>query len=448
MPIWEVNVIKSIISQLQVDTQGQRLIPSKLNMVPKTENEVTAVYKIMEDTIEGECEVLYDISPLPQYVLQRMPHLVPQPQLVGHGQFIDIVKTKNFTNCKHRPEYHFGLTGLMQWEPTSNKMGDFLARSSVSRMVISGNLKSYTIQSSVTTNKVILSPEIYNNQKGQVFSRVNLTLSSVHSAQGEPTGCTNPQTIRKLVYDYNSPWTNDQEARNRWDQTRTTQEYRQTEVSSGEGTVRHSRGRRAIQNVIGKHYSDDDAESYEEMTETEWHQQIPTMTHAPEIPFLPYFVGYMGHSIQHAKEVNVNQVVKKLVEEIAQQLLEPSHIPEKNTLDRYSILTRVIQTMNVKQLQQATQDLYVKTEMETEAPVTVRQKGWMVFRDAVVQAGTGPTLMIIKEWILNRNIEGEEAAEVVAALPKTTIYPTTEYMQNFFVSLLNFIFMLNEKNMK
>ncbi|KAL0267736.1 UNVERIFIED_CONTAM: hypothetical protein PYX00_009919 [Menopon gallinae] len=420
VPIWEVNVIKSIVSQLQVDTQGKRIIRSKMNMVPQNENEVTAVYKIMEDTVEGECEVLYDITPLPKYILQRRPYLAPLYQTVKEENMINIVKTKNFTNCNHRPGYHYGITGMTHWEPTANKMGSFLSRSSVGRVVLSGNLRQYTIHSSETTNIVTLTPELNNNnEKGTVLSRVNLTLMSVGPAKQQVEQPTHAQTIKNLVYNYNHPNSNDREARNKWDQ--------QNELPRSQSRSRFGRSINE-ETTYGRKSSHDSDES---ISAEEWHQETPTLTSAPQNPFLPYFVGCEGHSIQHCQNVNVNQVVKKLSEQIGTQLQEPSHIPQINTLERFSILVRTIRTMSVEQLHQASEELWVKESDNTGAQKPGRSY-WMAFRDAVAQAGTGPALVIIKEWILTDKIHREEAAQIVASLAESTMHPTSEYMKQFF----------------
>lgn len=47
LPTWEVNVLKAIASQLQVDTQGENLKKSKTNHVP-VESETVGVYKTIE----------------------------------------------------------------------------------------------------------------------------------------------------------------------------------------------------------------------------------------------------------------------------------------------------------------------------------------------------------------------------------------------------------------
>ncbi|XP_071439237.1 vitellogenin-1-like [Hetaerina americana] len=204
----EVNLIKSVVSQLQVDTRGENEIKwPHGSQAPKRPSE--SVFRAMEDTVTGECEVMYDISPLPLYATQVTPELVPMPELRGDGRFYDIVKTKNFSNCDKRVAYHYGFTGLTDWEPADNQMGHFFSRSAVSRIVVSGSLKEYTIQSSVSWNKVVLSPAMYNAQNGMVASRMNVTLVSRRSSSGSPPSVPNPHNVKDLVYDYNDPFSSD-----------------------------------------------------------------------------------------------------------------------------------------------------------------------------------------------------------------------------------------------
>lgn len=122
----EVNQLKGIVSQLQVDLQAKNLIKCKYNQFPE-EGKINAVYKTMEPTVTGECEMLYDISPLADFTIQSRPEWVPMPELKENGQFIEVVKTKNYSNCDQRMGYHFGITGMSQWKPNSNQMGEFFS---------------------------------------------------------------------------------------------------------------------------------------------------------------------------------------------------------------------------------------------------------------------------------------------------------------------------------
>lgn len=119
LPTWEVNILKSIVSQLQVDSQGENVIKTKEMQVP-TDAEPYGSFKVMEDSVSGKCEVLYDTAPLSSHVLQMKPELVPKPALKGNGQHIEITKTKNFDRCDQRVSYHFGLADNPHWQGDNN----------------------------------------------------------------------------------------------------------------------------------------------------------------------------------------------------------------------------------------------------------------------------------------------------------------------------------------
>lgn len=119
LPNWEVNVLKSIVSQLQVDVQGENLIRSKYNQEPEGDK-AYATYKTMEDSVTGRCEVLYDISPLPDHTIQNKPELAPLPHLRGDGQFIDVVKSKNFSHCHQSASHQRGFNAENDLESGDN----------------------------------------------------------------------------------------------------------------------------------------------------------------------------------------------------------------------------------------------------------------------------------------------------------------------------------------
>lgn len=116
VPTWEVNLLKSIVSQLQIDIQGRNVITSRNARV----HQPFSTFRAMEDSVGGKCEVLYNIRPLPEDDLSESPELVPLPNLHTDGHHIDITKTKNYTRCEQRMAYHSGIVGKIIWKPGSN----------------------------------------------------------------------------------------------------------------------------------------------------------------------------------------------------------------------------------------------------------------------------------------------------------------------------------------
>lgn len=103
---WELNLLKGLMTHLLLDAQGVNVKRTQSTQVPENDQPF-AMFKAMEDSVSGKCEVLYDITPL---AVQNLPISVPMPDLSDRDQLINIIKTKNHSRCEQRPGYHFGLT--------------------------------------------------------------------------------------------------------------------------------------------------------------------------------------------------------------------------------------------------------------------------------------------------------------------------------------------------
>jgi len=117
VPIWEVNILKSIVSQLQVDTQGENAKLRSGYQIPSDE-EPFGMYKVMEDSVGGKCEVLYDIMPLLSSNINS--GLIPLPYLDEQTQYLEIIKTKNYSRCTQESDFHFGVDAKVNSKVGSN----------------------------------------------------------------------------------------------------------------------------------------------------------------------------------------------------------------------------------------------------------------------------------------------------------------------------------------
>lgn len=214
---------------------------------------------------------------------------------------------------------------------------------------------------------------------------------------------------------------------------------------------------RKIHRTSSSSESDSDSSSSESSSvesRERFHQPKPTLTKAPENPLLPLFIGYRGKSIQNAKQIDILEMARKLAEEIGKELQNPNEIPLTNPLTKFNILSDVIRTMDAKQIDRLVDELYV-TEPEDESnemtseekkenrneynkpQLDVRRAAWRTFRDAVTDAGTGPAITRSMKWIQMRKVRGEDAAQLIAAWPKTIREPTEEMQRAFYVSQRN-----------
>ncbi|KAK2583797.1 hypothetical protein KPH14_009697 [Odynerus spinipes] len=416
VPTWEVNIIKSIVSQLQADTQGENARRTRDIQIPQDKNPF-AMFHVMEDSVGGKCEVLYDITPLPEYVLQDHPELVPKPELKGNGEHMYIMKTKNYDNCEQRVDYHFGISGNLKWNNHRRSNRNFMTKSSTSNIVISGDLKTFAIQSSVTRNQIVMKPRLMDEQDSIVMNKMNLTLASIGKVSTPIPAPNNPESTGNLVYTYNNPFSATQHRR-----------LRRPSVSPNSMSVEFDDG------AVGMDSYQDSGDALTSDEGTMLWQSKPRLQEAPENPLLPLFIGNKGKAVVMSDRIDAIKNVKKLVQEISNEIEEPNTMPEQETLEKFTILSRLISSMSFEQIQKAEGGLHsFWNEIDSdERNQLTKENARSVFRDAVADAGTGPALMIIKKWIENREIEGMEAADVVSRLPKTARMPTAEYMDTLF----------------
>ncbi|XP_055312945.1 vitellogenin-A1-like [Sitodiplosis mosellana] len=423
----ELNQLKSILSQLQVDIQARNAMESQDNHLPQNQdnedNHNQALFKVMEPTVTGKCESFYDISRVPLYLAQAYPEYDSNVQLQQGEHFYEVYKTKNYTNCEQRLGYHFGIHGMNEWKPSSNLMGS-LTRSAVSRIIISGSFEKFTIRSSVTTNRVVkANPEKDTQHDSMVVSQVNLTLVSMEETQSKPQIQTEQLIdVGNLVYSYDLPSDSKNSIRPKPDSSESEENDDYDSNVAIEKKWRNPRSigqRKSNQNNVDG-YEDESIDEHQE-----YYQPKPTLKNAPENPFLNYFVGYKGQSIQNRKQFNAPTEVQKLVAEIVQDLQEVSEMPVKYTLRKFNVLTKVIRTMNAEQIEQTTRYFEQQDQQTSE-------KSCKVYRDALLSAGTGPAINELMGWIEEGKLKGEEAAEVIAAFPKTIREPTQEMQQRFF----------------
>ncbi|KAJ6636083.1 Vitellogenin [Pseudolycoriella hygida] len=197
---YEINQLKVIVSQLQVDTNAQNHIGFSDNQLPRKDRD-NAFYKTMEPLVTGNCETVYDISPIPDYVIQSHPELAPLPELKGADQFIQIAKSRTYDNCHETSGYLLDIAGRK--DSSAVKMGqNRFHLNEKRRIVISGTLENYTIQSSVTTN------EVRDDNSTILSDYVNVTLQSVEPSsnysQFTLENMKNMKNIGNLVYNYDS----------------------------------------------------------------------------------------------------------------------------------------------------------------------------------------------------------------------------------------------------
>lgn len=440
VPTWEVNLLKSIVSQLQIDTEGENAIASRSTMTPN-DNRSFSTFKVMEDSVGGKCEVLYSISSVEGDNLS-----ISLPHLHKDGQHFVVAKTKNYSRCEQRMAYHSGIVSKMNWKPGSND--GFLSRSSSNHIIISGNLKRFTIQSSMMTSQILINShykidksKFHNTYSGAVYSSMNLTLGRMNQISNSMPVSNNLISTGNLVYTYNNPFSSQRK-------------LRRPSVSQSSLAASSSENHNSNNSSEENHSDDDNFKS----EERDYFQPKPKLDEAPESPLLPYFIGYEGMSILKSEEnytcedmhfhncTRLGLLANRLIRRISSRIRDvdritsfsPAQINDRylHTLELFTILVRLIRIMNVEQIAEVDKilfDVYKRINTMSEKDfVLLNQSAWNIFSCAVANAGTGPALITIKTWIKIGKLKGIEAAKIISKIPKSALAPTTEYVAAFF----------------
>jgi len=179
---WSANIKRGVMNLLQVNLQQQRRLvtaeEARLNNNPRTnreENEKSTFFRVMEETLEGECET--------SYVIQQQP-----TNRHSNGQVLNVTKSINFEKCKKRPQikYNFRFADFCPTcEPKYNDDEKFVKSSTVAKFNITGDKQAFLIEGGRIDSEYVFIP--FNEEANAIVTYVNQTLVLVKSGPAQNT---------------------------------------------------------------------------------------------------------------------------------------------------------------------------------------------------------------------------------------------------------------------
>lgn len=302
-----------------------------------------------------------------------------------------------------------------------------LQQSATSRIIISGSLKCYTIQSAVTTNIMHVSPRFYDQGHGLVASRMNLTLANVKKITNPLPKPNTPESTGNLVYTYSNPYSDMEERR----AGKVVEDSDKMMVFDSVSSISSSEEATKGQNLRSLSFDSSSSE------EGYYWQPKPTIEDAPQDPFSPLYIGFQGKFIGKSNEVDVVAKSKELIFQMANEMEDPNNIYKNEILEKFTILCHLLRTMNKEQMLQVDKDVRISPHEMKSMGKTLgpKQNAWTILKSAMAQTGTGPAFLVIKYWIETKEVDSNRAADLLTKLPKTARAPTAEYIKEFFVSI-------------
>nr|AWJ95280.1 vitellogenin [Thitarodes pui] len=367
------NLLKGLTSALQVDLSDKHLIKSAQNYY--NERAASGSFRKMETDVTGRCEVLYAVAPLDDETLA-------------------VDKTNDYRNCDERALYNFGA-----YPRAWNRHGeeDLVHQSTFARYVISR--RNATVQSACATTKVAVAPVAHGARDGNVVSEVRLQLVAVSPDSAPEQLPSDARDAGSLLY------------------TLARRDEQPERTMPGRFRRNADQPR---DNTIGKNQKPRQSSSSSESDEVD--EAAEYRAAAIESSIADLLVAVYPRD----DEESLNRV-KETIRSIARDLRSPNEMPKADTLAKYYIVERTLESMSDEQMAAIAKEFEANRSGDADA-----QLAWTVCRDSVVQAGTPAAFRQIKSWISSKKLRGEEAAQLVSTLASTLRYPTEKIMAEFF----------------
>lgn len=387
MNISELNILKGIVSQLSVDLSAINEIRNSKNQLLESDG-TQATYRVMEATVNGDCETLYDIVRSPKYLNNIQTYQRPDKVALTNEQMAyEVVKTKNFDNCRELPVYAVSDSVI---NPKWTDNG--IEKSSEARMMLYGSSQDdFTMQSSETVDQIVIRPISMDRDQITVVSKVSLHLESVdQTVLRMPADLLN---VGNLVYTaHRTPIPREQ-----------LEELVSHRYGEGNEKTQHNRPRR----YVASQEDYDDEESTRKIS---------------------------SKFVQNERKLTLSGLdkVQRLLNEMENELRNPTEITKAGTLNKFIISSNIVRFELTKE-----EILQLYRQLLNEERQT-KNRARTIFRDVVADAGSENAVEALIELISSEELRGEEASQVIGAWPRTIRILDEDLQQKIFVCISSF----------
>jgi len=378
---WSLNFKKALVVLFQTKMERSAL-DLELNTISKESYETKNFWKVLEQTIEGICEVTYQINELPEYMVKERIEMFPKMEECKTSKFFEIVKTKDIASCKKssiwkfiKPSVHT-ISGSIP-ESFTKVYGPM---SSMTRFYACGPRTNMLIQSIVNEGELSQNVMGVSTEKTITGVKQVLKLLTVVPVKTFVPVPPQPRTIESLMYEY---------------------------MPTGK-TLRSEIG---LTPKIPQ----------SELTNAEIYKYLPRH-------FLPSV-----SSVETKKELSPEKVivgVKYILEKVMYELIHVEDLHEKEIPMKLMTAVRGMTLLKVEELKTLYTEL--KAKYTAEETKTMFQN---IFFDSVSIAGTTPAILFIKDMIKTEEMTPFQATTIFMLLPHHIMTPSKEV----FVSLMELI---------
>jgi len=194
-PVWSVNLKKALAVLFQTKFDAASWLP-EVNQIstPYSDN----FWKTKEESIDGICEVTYQINELPTYMVRDKPELIPLPEQCQDQRYFELIKTKNVDNCESRASFSFYKPGKFQSAVPNSKD---MSRTSETRFIACGQRGQLMLQTIVNQGEVNMHTMMKNGERFVSGNMQVLSLKEIRSVVPKPVPA-NMVVLENMRYSY------------------------------------------------------------------------------------------------------------------------------------------------------------------------------------------------------------------------------------------------------
>jgi len=402
-PIAVTNIKRAIVATLNMDLSASRPVEVLSNHIEVgVEAPVSkSFFKVREQSLLGDCQTIYNIHPLAAYEAMEVEeqletiekkrslkeHLVgglSQGKVICQGKkYWQITKTRDFDNCVERPVYQkwYGFVGK-ECDTTKQSCGDLMTHVSSSNYIVCGNdMKDFVIRKSLTENAIAANAAWNIKEKFQTKTEVVLELLKQETI-------TSPLVLPSAL------------------------------VESKSLTFQYPEGSMASSKSVGLGLTE------EIRTKVQSETGIRPISPMPDLVSAPKMLVSID-SIE--KQEVIRQVVEQLVR-LSTEVFTPESSPAKGDAAGYlNIIAKALGYLSLADLK------VVETKLESQIatlPAAQIKSIRTLFYDVVAMIGTNPSVMLVKERVLDTTkIDTVQAVSMIQAVVASVRTPTPQLLK-------------------
>ena len=379
-PVMITNIKKSLVTHQNLKWQhGTRMVDTnqiqRQNRNINDDKQPTSSFKTMEKMVHGECEVIYTVNKLPEYLIEEFESRqqnIEASKICQDQEYYKVDKQVNYEKCEQRPIYQRTVGARSKSDKTEGSSTPYIKEAAHSESYWCGSLDKPILRKQYSGQDVYVSGNgrFDSEEKLTVYSEMTIELIKVES-KTEMSELSSPKSIKDLSFSYPK----------------------------------------------GDFFTSEQSASSEDQKDQ--HLPQPDLTSAPVNPY-----PRIG-SESEAKDKFVDTFVRMV--EVSKQSPESSSKHE-DVVNQAAHLSLWISGMSYDDINDCWSRAHSKLSHEISS-LQYLETSLNVFCDILSMASTNPSVKFISEKLKNGQLKGESGAWIAANMIRSVRTPTEEVIQ-------------------